>query len=179
MTRLPPALRRFARSEEGGATVEFVLLFPLFFALFLATFEMGMLLARQMMLDRGLDMAVREVRLGTLDPVTQDSLKARICDYATIIPDCLRQVRVEMRSADPRSWTQPGVSADGADCVNRADTAKPVRFFVPGRPNELMMIRVCALFDPYLPSSAIGHRMSAEKGYYELIATSAFVIEPS
>jgi hypothetical protein len=179
VTRLLQAVRRFARSEDGSATIEFVLLFPLFVALFLATFEMGMLMTRQMMLDRGVDLAVRDVRLGRLDPVTHDTLKRRICANAPLIRDCMNQLRVEMRPADPRNWDAPGVSRDGADCINRAEKAEPLRAFLPGQPNELMLIRACALINPYFPSSAIGRRVAGEKGYFELVSATAFVIEPS
>lgn len=96
-------LRRFLRSEQGSASVEFVILFPVMFGLFLQSFEQGMYLMRQVSLDRALDLAVREVRLGMLDDlidpaktpaqqtqILHDAVKARICDYGSMLPDCMR-----------------------------------------------------------------------------------------
>ena len=60
MTRARRLLRRFLRAEDGSGTLEFAVLAPVFLGLFLSTFELGMLLARQMMLDRGIDLAVRD-----------------------------------------------------------------------------------------------------------------------
>lgn len=172
MTR---AARRLLRSEDGSATIEFVLLFPAFIALFLATFELGMTMMRQVMLDRALDLAVRDVRVGTLDPVTHDDLKRAICARAQMIPDCANQVRLEMLRVDPRNWR--GV-ADEADCVDRADRSRPARTFVPGVSNQLVVVRACALFDPYFPTTGLGAELAEGRGFYALLSSSAFVVEP-
>ena len=65
-------LGRFLKGNEGSVTVEFVLWFPLFFALVLTSLESGMLMLRYVMLERGLDITVRELRIGTLVAPTHD-----------------------------------------------------------------------------------------------------------
>ncbi len=169
-------LRSFRRSEDGSSTIEFVMFLPFFLALFLATFELGMLLTRQVMLDRGVDMTVRQVRLGTIAPLTHDTLKEAICGNAEIIPACMRQIKLEMRRVDPRGWTDiPRV----ADCVDRFNPAEPVTSFDIGTSNELMVLRVCALFDPYFPTSGLASQVARQNGgAYALVSTTAFVIEP-
>lgn len=169
-------LRRFHRTEDGSATIEFVIIFPVFFTFFLSTFELGMLETRHVMMDRGLDLAVRQIRLGILEPVTHQGFKQAVCDGATIIPDCMNQLKLEMVSVNPRAWVAMAASTD---CVDRADANEAVRNFVPGVANQLMLIRACALFDPFFPTTGLGASLPrVSGGAYGLISVSSFVIEP-
>jgi hypothetical protein len=56
-------LRRFGRDEDGHMVVEFALLMPLIFTIWMSSIEMAMYQLRQNFLDSGLDMAARQVRL--------------------------------------------------------------------------------------------------------------------
>jgi Flp pilus assembly protein TadG len=177
MTRLARLLRRFRKGEDGNGTIEFVIMLPFFLILFGSTFELGMAMTRQVMLDRGLDMTVREIRIGAITPVNHDTIKTAICDHAAIIPDCMDQVKLEMRPINPRNWSN---IPNRADCIDREDDGIPVREFVPGVMNQLMILRVCALFDPYMPTSGLGAVIPRESGdAYALVAITSFVIEPS
>lgn len=173
--------QRFSRDQSGNGTIEFVLILPAFIAIFLSTFELGMLMSRQVMLDRGLDMAVRQVRLGLViedeDTSLHDAIKAQICANASLIPNCLNEIRLEMQPINPRAWS---IIPDAVDCVDRDDPGQPARNFVAGVSNQLMILRACALFDPYFPTTGLGAalpRMSG--GAYGLISVSSFVIEPN
>lgn len=177
MTRLGAFLHRFHRTEDGSGTIEFVIFTPFFFMIFMSTFELGMLFTRQVMLDRGIDMTVRQIRLGAVSPVTPFVVKQMICDRAVMIPDCMNQLKLEMRPLDPRNW---GNVPNEADCVDRGDPSVPVREFTPGVMNELMVIRACALFDPYFPTTGLGSQLPRQSGdAYALVSTSSFVIEPN
>jgi hypothetical protein len=171
-------ISRRLRDENGSVTVEFMILFPVVFGLFLATFELGMLLTRQVMLERGLDLATRKVRLGLVEEVTHDALKELICSEGTMIPDCVHQLRLEMLPVDPRGSDMLGANID---CVDRSNPAKEVREFRPGISNELMILRACALVDPYFPTNVLGFpSIPTNAGQaFGIIATTAFVIEPS
>jgi hypothetical protein len=49
-----------------------------------------------------------------------------------------------------------------------------------GGNNELMMVRVCALFRPMFPSTGLGLNLRYDgDGNYAIVATTAFVNEPS
>lgn len=173
MTRF---LRRFLTSEDGSSTVEFVVLVPVVFGIFMSTFELGTLTTRQIMLDRGLDLAVRAVRLGQVNPVTHDALKRLICNGAMLIPDCMNQLKLEMTPVDPRAWSTLRANVD---CVDRSAKAQPVVNLPTVNSNELMMLRACALFDPFFPTSGLGAQLQRKSGgAYALISTTAFVIEP-
>ncbi|MGX9854302.1 TadE/TadG family type IV pilus assembly protein [Limimaricola variabilis] len=177
--RLLQALRRrpaLLRASEGAASVEFVLIFPVLMLVILSSFELGMVTLRQVMLDRGLDLTVREVRLGQITPVDHATVSASICNHALLLPDCASNLRLEMRPLDLRSWVTP---PEQADCVDRADITVPLRRFTAGVENQLMLLRACSLFDPYFPTSGLGARLPRQSGgAYALTSASAFVVEP-
>ena len=169
-------LKRFSQSEDGNGTVEFALFVPFFLMLFLSSFEMGMLMARNVMLDRGVDIAVRGLRLGNIAPLNEETLRQAVCDNAVIIPNCMNQLRLEMRQLDPRDWSMIPLEAD---CVDRGDPGSPIREFGAGVANQLVILRACSLFDPMTPTAGLGARLSDNgEDAYALVSTSAYVVEP-
>lgn len=179
------ALRRFRRKEDGGPTVEFVLVFVPFFILCVSAFELGLLMTRHVMLERGLDMAVRAVRLNTETPTSETNFKRMICNAAGIIPSCMEALRLEMIAVDVREAHDMGPTTvpRGASCTDAADPFMParIRIYDNGAPNQVMVVRACGLFSPMLPETALGYflsRMSPEDRYYRLVSTTAFVMEP-
>lgn len=176
LARCKDGWRWFHQSQDGSSTIEFVIMFPVIFTFFLSTFELGMLETRHVMLDRGLDVAVRAIRLGQIEPVTHDRFKQAVCNAAAIIPDCMNQIKLEMVTVDPNAWVN---MAPAADCVDRNDPGVPLREFTPGVSNQLMLIRACALFDPYFPTTGLGASLPRTSGgAYGLISVASFVIEP-
>jgi hypothetical protein len=182
-------LRHFWQSEEGSATLEFVLWFPLFWALFMWSVEQGVYLVRQVGLDRAVDLAVRDVRLGAFDDLIgpnlslaqqtallHDAVKDRVCDLAFLIPRCQDDVKLEMQQVDPRNWSMLRAAVD---CVDRSDSSRPVSQFTPGQSNDLVVLRACALFDPFFPTTGLGARLTkVSGGAYALVAVSSFAVEP-
>ncbi len=171
---------RFLRAEDGVASIQFVLAFPVFVMFFGMIFENGMISLRHVMLERGLDMAVRDVRVGRMPEPTPETLRTLICQEAGIIPDCETQLQLEMITLDLRAWA--GVPG-GIQCIDRSADERPVTTFVPGQNNQLVFLRACARFDPILPLTGIGYAFSssdndAAGGSYALIATSSYVVEP-
>ena len=167
---------RLRRDEGGNTTIEFVLLFPVLMLMFFNAFESGMLMVRHVMLERGVDVTVRAIRLGTSVEVDADDVKQMVCNGAGIIPDCLESVRVEMVQVHPTAWVD---LPREAECVDRNDPAKPLRNFTTGETNDLMVLRICALFDPMFPLAGLGFHVAKQDGYrYALVSTSAFVMEP-
>ncbi|MGR3464343.1 TadE/TadG family type IV pilus assembly protein [Limimaricola sp.] len=176
MIRAATWLRRLLRAQGGAATIEFALIFPMLMLVIASTYELGMITLRQVMLDRGLEITVREIRLGQLTPVTHAQVSASICEHALLLPDCTASLRLEMMPLDPRAWVAPPA---GADCIDRADDTVPVRRFVAGIENQLMLLRACSLFDPYFPTTGLGATLPRQSGgAYALASASAFVIEP-
>lgn len=175
--RMLNPLRLFRRREDGTATVEFAILFPVFFAIFLSGFELSFVMLRQMWLERALDMTVRELRLGTWPSVSADILRADICDnIGNLIQNCDSQLMMELRTVDRTSWNTPN---PGATCIDRAEEVQPVTSFEPGTENEMVLIRACILMDPIFPGTALALILEQNSGDgVALVATSGFVNEP-
>jgi len=171
---------RFARSfktdQGGSATLDFVIALPFMMFLFASTYEAGILSVRNVVLEHAVDATVRQVRIGRIPFATHENLTETICDIGSIIPDCDQNLRLEMVSIDPRNWVEPNPEAA---CVDREDQGDPVLNFNPGLNNQLMVLRVCALFDPMMPTTGLGKDIPKESGgAYALVATSSYVMEP-
>ncbi len=169
-------LRAFRRNEDGNATVEFALLFPLMLMILFATVELGMITLRQVMLDRAMDMTVRDIRLGTGGNMQHDDIRDRICHRTGMIDDCAVSLKLEMVQLDPFNWS--GVTSQ-PDCVDSIEQVDPVNTFVNGASNDLMFLRACMSFDPLFPLWGLGGSMQKDDdGRVRLFASSAFVQEP-
>ena len=188
-------LRKFASKEDGVAHIEILFMLPTFFMLFMSAFEGGMLSTRQVMLERAVDLTVREVRIGRMTDPTHLKLKQGICDRASIIKDCMANLQLEMVRMDLRNWNENELGEEVL-CVDHSEEGVPPIRFTNGNNNELMVLIVCALFDPVSATSTWGKTSLAGKknaddsnslagglddrnsGMYGLVSTSAFVMEP-
>lgn len=170
-------LRRFRREENGHITVEFALAVPLIFTLFMTSVEMGIYSLRQSFLDRGLDMAVRNVRLNTGTAYTHNDIKQMVCDFSGFLPDCDSALKIEMNPINPRSFSGFG---GAADCADVSLPVTPSRTFVHGSEHQLMMLRACYMFKPVFPTSGLGYSFTKDgSGRVKMVSMSGFVQEPS
>lgn len=170
-------LRRFRRNEDGSALViEFMIFVPLLFGAFLMAVEMGVYTMRQMYLDRGLDIAVRFIRLNTQANYTHEDIKQIICNNSGWLENCDDTLRLEMVELNPRNFAQFDQTAD---CVDTSEPIEPVRGFTLGQENQLMMMRACVKFDPLYPTSGLGFALEKDgSGQAKMISSAAFVQEP-
>lgn len=176
LKKLARWLRRARSDQRGTATLEFVIVFPPIILLLVMSVEASAMLTRQAMLDRGLDIAVRNVRLGVNPVLGHQDLKQWVCDASPSIPNCSDRVKIELETRDPFAWTPPDPTPD---CIDEDEPMAPVRTFVPGNANELMLVRACVLFEPLFPGAALGKQMKIRnEKYYGLVSTAAFVNEP-
>lgn len=169
-------LRRAARSESGSATIEFVIVVPVLLTIFMSAFEVGLVMTKRVMLERAIDVSVRNLRLGLWVNPTPLMLKQSICNEAAIIPDCMNVMLLELRPVSTVTWSPLD---NNVKCVQRDEVIQPLTEFVPGGANEMMLVRACAIIDPIFKTSALGLNLPVdETGGYALVATSAFVNEP-
>jgi len=177
--RFRPAInrvRRWLRREDGSASIEFVILFPALMVLFLSSFEVGIYLTRSVLLDRALDLNVRALRLGSLNPPTQAELKRRVCNDALILPDCMNAMAIELVPISTTTWQFP---ANQVACVDRAAEIQPVVTFSPGAENEIMLVRACAILNPFFGTTPLVMGLPLDpSGGYAVAAVSTFVNEP-
>ncbi|PSL20032.1 TadE/TadG family type IV pilus assembly protein [Shimia abyssi] len=169
-------LRRFRKTEDGHATVEFAIMVPLLLVMMASAVELGMLTLRYAFLERALDVVVRDVRLTTGAAPTHDMLRDQICEEANFIPNCSSSLRLEMIPLSLRDWD--GIPTNTV-CTNRAEEIQPVVSFTNGQDNELMVLRVCAKIEPLFPTTGLAAAFDKDSaGDYRLVSTSAFVQEP-
>lgn len=175
--RYPKFLRRFLRKEDGSAIViEFVIFIPILFTAFLMATELGIYSMRQMFLDRGLDVAVRYIRLNTNTPITHKRVKDLICANAGFLEDCDETLRLELVPTSMRNFATLNSSID---CVDTSAPIQPVRGFSLGQPQQLMMLRACVKFKPVFATSGVGRKMSKDgSGRARMTSIAAFVQEP-
>lgn len=175
--RIPKFLRRFRRQEDGSAIViEFVIFIPILFTAFLMATELGIYSMRQMFLDRGLDVAVRYIRLNTNTVITHKKVKDLICANAGFLEDCDETLRLELVPTNMRTF---GALNNNIDCVDTSAPIQPVRGFTLGQAQQLMMLRACVKYKPVFATSGIGRHVSKDgTGRARMTSIAAFVQEP-
>ena len=140
---------------------------------------------RHVMLERSIDIVVRDIRLGRLDDLTHPELKRLICNTSALISsvdDCVDAMRIWMQPIDTANFA---MVAPPRSCVDNVEDIDPLdeptgTEFAFGTDNEIMLLRICLKEDPMFPTSAIGATMIRDEidGNYAMIATSVFVNEP-
>ncbi|MDP4032068.1 MAG: pilus assembly protein [Pseudorhodobacter sp.] len=177
MTRLSNWLRSASRREDGTATMEFALMIPLLLMVFMASFESGLLMVRHTMLERAVDMTMRELRLGHFVNPDHDLLKTEICARTVIIADCEAVIKITLQPVDTTTWALP----DSAPvCADRAEPIQPLTEVNAGLEDQIMLVRVCVVVNALFPTTGIGLALPKDGlGGYGLVAESAFVNEPA
>jgi hypothetical protein len=173
------SFRRFLRKEDGQVAIEFVVMVPLLFTIFMTSIELGIFSMRQMWLDRGLDIAMRQVRLNTSSIPSHSALKQTICTNAGFLPDCMQNVKIEMKITDPRNFEALEPIADCTDQTLPIASNELLRNYQSGEEHELMLIRACLKFTPVFPTTGLGFSFAKDgSGQVIMTAQSAFVQEP-
>ncbi|RBI72362.1 pilus assembly protein [Roseovarius sp. TE539] len=176
IARIRKMFSRLWGDEDGSFAMEFMLIFPVYLALLGMSLELSLITLRHTMLERGLDIAVRDIRLGTGTAPKHDEIKATICDQTLIIANCNKNLRLEMMPTDIRSL---GGLPDGTDCTDQEEPTKPVRQFTPGQQNQLMLLRACVKYDPLFPTWRLGRALDTDSsGQAAIVSMTAFVQEP-
>ena len=180
ITRLKNRLNKFRREESGGMyTVEFAVMLPVLCATLAYGVELTTHANRQFQLERGLEVTTRVIRLNTGAEMTHADLLESICTYAGGLDNCTQNMRLEMQSVVTREFA--GLPAN-PDCTNAPLEVTPVRGWTLGEQHELMLLRACYQYTPFLSTlssglkSFIGASDVSSTGY--MVAMSAFVQEP-
>jgi hypothetical protein len=173
-------MRRLAKAfakEDGTASIEFVLAIPVLMTIFMASFESGMFMARHVMLERAVDMTMRDLRLGILGNISHNDLRTKICSRAVMLHDCNATLMIELQPVNTTSWVMPTTPTT---CVDRAQAIQPVTTYIPGGGSEPVLVRVCTRQNAMFPSTGIGLALQKDAmGGYALASRSVFVNEPS
>jgi Flp pilus assembly protein TadG len=176
-SRLLARLIRVLRREDGTASMEFVLMVPVVLLIFMSSFENGLLMTREILLEQAVDITMRELRLGHYPGVTNAKLKHEICSRTIIFPACESNIAIELDRITTTTWSIP---TDITQCVNTNTPVDPVVNLNAGQENDLMLVRVCVSLPAMLPGMGLALSVPLDTlGNYVLLARSAFVVEPS
>jgi Flp pilus assembly protein TadG len=177
MTAMLRLIRDFARDDRATATMEFVIMFPVVITLFIAVFESGIILTRQVLLERSVDEAVRLLRLAVGETLTNADIETAICNNTRVIPNCDEVLVVDLRRIDDTTYDIP---MPDVACVNRNNmTLELGNGSEFGEDNELILLRACAIVDRILPFSGFGlNLVRDDTGGVHMTAASVFVNEP-
>lgn len=169
-------LRRARRAEDGATTIEFLIWFPFFITLVCSSLEAGLMALQHSMLERSLDLTVRDLRIGVLPDPSHNDLKAAVCSRIMIVPGCGSDILLELTAVQTTSWSLP---TEAPKCVDHSLEVQPVTTFQPGVQNELVTVRACIKVRPLFPTTGLGLRLPKDPtGMYALTSASAFVNEP-
>ncbi|MEM7722343.1 MAG: TadE family protein [Pseudomonadota bacterium] len=177
MASLTTHIQRFARDEGATASMEFVIMFPVAILLFVAVAETGMILTRQVLLERSLHEAVRVLRLANDLAVTSDQMETAICEETQAIPDCDNVLVVDVTVVQPEYFVPP---SPVIECVDRTNFELELsNDYDTGTDNEMVVIRACAAIDRLVPFSGFGLNLSRdEDGAMYLVSSTVMINEP-
>ena len=167
--RMMRRLRHFGRSERAAVTAEFVIAFPLVFTMLLIMLELTFLMVRSTMLQHGLDLVLREVRLGNMVNPNAAILEEAICDKMTIFSDCEKSLTLEFATVDLTTFAMPGQQTGCAPRSHDEALARAGMIYQTGTANQLVVVRACVMTGTITPVLTDSFR---------LFARSAFVNEP-
>jgi len=173
MFELLKRIRSFRHNEDGYLTIEFLIVASTFMTGFFWVFETGLIMTKQMMLDRAVDITVRELRLTTNDLYTHDYIRDKICANASVFPNCADKLLLELVRVDLSVGFTPA-----ARCIDRSVDVIPVTEWSPGQENEVIYMRACMMVDTILPESVALFKGVTATGV-PLVSDTAFVNEPS
>lgn len=167
--------RSFLRDTDGTSTVEFVIVAPVVMFFFFWIVELGYVMTQQMMLDRAMDMTVREMRLSDSSTFTQAFITNSVCEKALIFKNCNTSLVLELTPIT----TSSDIPTSAISCVDRANSVTPVTNFDAGSRGEIVFMRACLAVDPLLAGTSIGIDFTTdESGALMLLAKTAFLNEP-
>lgn len=178
MKPLRHRIRGFWEDETATATLEFVIVFPLLMIVFIAAFETAMILTRQIMLERTLDMSVRVLRLAQGVVTDADTVRDTMCANTNLLPNCDTLLTIDLQVIDRTTYEMP---SNDQVCAGRGNglVIAPDNEFVVGADNDFLLIRTCLIVDRILPFSGFGLNLTRDdSGGMHMMASTIFVNEP-
>jgi len=137
------------------------------------------------MMERSVDIVVRDIRLGNHDGMSHTELKTLICEGGMLVNSvttCVNSMKIWMQPIDTATFD---MIAPARDCVDRSEPIDAQEDptadeFAYGSDNEIMLMRICLKEEPMFPTSALGATMIQDEsdGNYAIVVTTVFVNEP-
>ncbi len=139
-------------------------------------FETGFIATRMVLFERGVDIATRELRLGTLANPDHETLKRSVCEQSRILVNCDRDLVLEVVELDLNS----AYPQNQANCIDRTEEIEPTITFNPGGRSRIMFVRACMIVDPIFPGLGITLGLQRDNsGGLQMVTYTAFMNEPA
>jgi len=176
--RLPAALRGFRRRQDGAVTIPTVMWLPVFIMIMVASVELCVLTLKQTLLERGVDLSARILRLGIEDLPTHEELKASICNNIAFISTCMDDLAVEVFEVDKTTWTSAKAGQEVL-CADKIEPGVVDPTIERGLGNQVMILRACLHVTPMEKLNPLSQALVKNAdGKSALVVTTAFVNEP-
>jgi len=170
-------LSRLRRSEDGAVTLPALLWLPVFIMVMVSSVELCVLIVKQTLLDRGVELTTRIMRLGIEPLPTHDQLKRSICTNIAFIPGCMDRLAVEVFPVDTDTWTSSNASP--VLCTDSSSAAELSPQIERGGSNQLMILRACLKIDTVTEMDPLAMALVRDGGgQTALVSVTAFVNEP-
>ena len=165
--------RRFARSHDGAAAIEFGLIAAPFLALLFAIMETAFVFFAGQSLEYAAAQSGRLVMTGQADlnGWSQSSFKSQVCSYVVALFDCTNKLYVNVQK-----YTDFASSSTSAPMTNgQLDTTK--MNYQIGVPGDVVIVQLYYQWPIYV--SLFSNNLANQNGNNRLlIATNAFRNEP-
>lgn len=170
-------LARLRRAEDGAVTIPTLLWLPLFIMIMAASVELCVLVFKQTLLDRGVDLTTRIMRLGISPMPSHETLKRSICTNIGFVPGCMENLAVEVFPVDTTTWTSANQSS--VLCTDALSTDPINPYLDRGGSNQLMILRACLKVKVMMEANPLADALVQDaSGQTALVSITAFVNEP-
>lgn len=161
-------IRQFCLGRQGAASLEFVVTFPILFVMSVLSINLSFTMVQATLLERALDLTVRDLRLGNITDPAMAELEQAICDRMVILGNCRGSLTLEFTLVDPVTFSMPPRMGPCTVRDAEAELARAGQSYATGGQNELMLVRACVEVENIIVRS----------GNMQLYARSAYVVEP-
>jgi Flp pilus assembly protein TadG len=143
--RLKQRLR--AQSRAGSAIIEFAIVAPVFFLLLFSIMEIGVIYFAQSTIQYATYDVARMIRTGQTQAqgVTQQSIRARICDNIAPLVPCDSDLSVDIESFANFGGVNFAPPLDGNGNM------QPMNNYVPGNACNVVLVRVFYAWPVFTP----------------------------
>ncbi|WP_444454641.1 TadE/TadG family type IV pilus assembly protein [Rhodobacter capsulatus] len=176
VSKLYQWLRWVRRSEEGAVTIPAIMWLPFFVMIMAASVDMSVLIIKQTLFDRGVDLSTRILKLGIESLPTHEQLKSSICNNIAFVSNCMDRLAVEVFPIDTDTWTS--TNASGLVCTDSSSAVALSPQIERGGSEQLMMLRACLKIDTMMALDPFALALQRDAGgQVALVSITAFVNE--
>ena len=173
LQRTKSFLRRFKRSQHGGAAVEFAVIGLPFFLFMFAILDISLIFFASTTLENGIVSAARQIRTGQAQAMnmTKQQFRTLVCGEISMLLGCDSRLGVDVRKYSGFS------SAQFENALDNNGNLTGNFQFDPGQPGDVVVVRAFYTWPVLTP--IVGEAFQNMAGGHRLIETSiAFRNEP-